>query len=103
MDLLTENFSDEIAQGLDSMDVEPGEGSFTPSEQEEQSSYEKQKASLQTYLDSLPFPCESIGEMHAALETIVGKIAICVKTHSWHVLSTWDQLLLSCVDLPIVC
>lgn len=81
------------------MDVDPLSGSETPSELEELSSYEKQKATLQTYIDSLPYPCESLEEMHQALEDIVGNIAICAKTRNWRVMSTWDHLVLSYVSI----
>ncbi|KAL4243149.1 BLM10 family protein [Abortiporus biennis] len=59
----------------------------------EQSSFEKQRASLQTYLDSLPYECESVEYMQAQLEYIVGKIAVCAMTKNWLVLTTWDGML----------
>lgn len=59
----------------------------------EMSAYDKQRASLQTYLDSLPYECESVEDMQARLEFIVEKIYICGKTQNWLVLSTWDGML----------
>jgi hypothetical protein len=54
---------------------------------------DKQRANLQTYLDALPYQCESVEEMQVQLEYIVGKIAVCVKSRNWLVLTTWDGLL----------
>ncbi|KAH0590354.1 hypothetical protein H2248_000511 [Termitomyces sp. 'cryptogamus'] len=65
----------------------------TPIESVSLSDYEKQLASLQTYLDSVPYATESVDEMHRKLEEIVGKIYIAAKTQNWLVLSTWDGLL----------
>ncbi|KAH9487094.1 Proteasome activator complex subunit 4 [Psilocybe cubensis] len=55
--------------------------------------YDKQRASLQTYLDSLPYECETVEDMQARLEKIVEKIYICAKAKNWLVLSTWDGML----------
>lgn len=68
----------------------------TPAEATEMSSYERQKASLQTYLDSLPYECEPIEEMQARLEEIVGKIFVCAKAQNWLLLTTWDGMLQWC-------
>jgi proteasome activator subunit 4 len=59
----------------------------------EMSAMEKQRASLQTYLDSLPYECESVDEMQAVLENIVGKIVICAQTKNWLKLAIWDEML----------
>ncbi|KAG2149717.1 armadillo-type protein [Suillus cothurnatus] len=59
----------------------------------DRSAYEKQKATLQTYLDSLPYECESIDVMQAKLEYIVGKLIVCAKSKNWLVLTTWDAIL----------
>lgn len=56
----------------------------------EQSAMEEQRASLQTYLDSLPYECETDEEMQTRLEEIVQKIYICAKTKNWLVMSLWD-------------
>ncbi|KAJ7225864.1 hypothetical protein GGX14DRAFT_422660 [Mycena pura] len=50
-------------------------------------------AALQTYLDSVPYTCESPQAMHAKLEQIVAKMHVCIKAKNWPVLSTWDGLL----------
>ncbi|EGO02735.1 hypothetical protein SERLA73DRAFT_102663 [Serpula lacrymans var. lacrymans S7.3] len=54
---------------------------------------DKQRASLQTYLDSLPYECESVDEMRAHLERIVGKLIICAESRNWLVMTTWDAML----------
>ena len=59
----------------------------------EQSAMEEQRASLQTYLDSLPYECETDEEMQTRLEEIVQKIYICAKTKNWLVISMWDGML----------
>ncbi|KAF5375146.1 hypothetical protein D9758_000062 [Tetrapyrgos nigripes] len=59
----------------------------------EQSSYEKQTSVLQTYLNSVPYECESIEDMKKRLEEIVGKIYICAKSQNWLTLTTWDGML----------
>ncbi|KAG2062138.1 hypothetical protein BDR06DRAFT_978583 [Suillus hirtellus] len=60
---------------------------------DEEDTYEKQKATLQTYIDSLPYECESIDVMQAKLEYIVGKLIVCAKSKNWLVLTTWDAIL----------
>jgi len=57
------------------------------------SAYDKQRASLQTYLDSLPYESETVEDMQNRLEGIVEKIYICAKSKNWLVLSTWDGML----------
>ena len=54
--------------------------------------YEKQLASLQTYLDALPYNCESVEDMQDRLEDIIKKLYICAKTKDWTVLTTWDEM-----------
>jgi proteasome activator subunit 4 len=56
-------------------------------------SFESQQAALQSYLDALPYPCESVEEMQAELARIVGRICVCADARNWLVLSTWDGLL----------
>ena len=65
----------------------------SPGEIIDTSAYDKQRASLQTYLDSLPYQCESIEDMQSRLEDIVEKIYICAKSKNWLILSTWDGML----------
>ncbi|TFY56124.1 hypothetical protein EVJ58_g7830 [Rhodofomes roseus] len=64
-------------------------GSLTPG----QSAFERHKASLQTLLDWLPYECESVEDMHANLEYIVSRLAICAETRNWLTLTTWDGIL----------
>jgi proteasome activator subunit 4 len=59
----------------------------------EQTDMEKQLASLKTYVSAVPYECESVEEMQAKLENIVGKIFVCAKAKNWFLLSTWDGLL----------
>ncbi|KAK7468647.1 Proteasome activator BLM10 [Stygiomarasmius scandens] len=59
----------------------------------DQSSYDKQKSYLETYVNSVPYKCESIEDMHQRLEEIVGKIYICAKSQNWLALATWDGML----------
>lgn len=59
----------------------------------DQLALKKQRATLKTYLDSIPYECESEQVMHEKLEDIVGMIAICTKTKNWLLLSTWDGAL----------
>ncbi|KAI0702440.1 ARM repeat-containing protein [Cytidiella melzeri] len=54
---------------------------------------DKSHAVLQSYLGSLPYECESIEDMQAQLEHIVGKIVVCAKSRNWLVLTTWDGAL----------
>lgn len=62
----------------------------------EDSDYDKQVTALQSYLASVPYECESIEEMHAKLEYIVGRILVCAEAKNWLILSTWDGLLQWC-------
>lgn len=71
----------------DSPELESGD--FSPG----QSVYDRQRASLQTYLDHIPYEGESIEEMQSRLEFIVGRISICAQTKNWLVLTTWDGML----------
>ncbi|KZT23745.1 hypothetical protein NEOLEDRAFT_1135845 [Neolentinus lepideus HHB14362 ss-1] len=59
----------------------------------DEAAYDQQLSSLRTYLTSVPYECESVQDMEAKLEYIVGRIAICAKTKNWLVLTTWDGML----------
>lgn len=59
----------------------------------EQSAHEGRLTSLQTYVNSVPYECESIEEMQAKLEDVVVKIMICAEAKNWLTLSTWDGVL----------
>jgi len=65
----------------------------TPGETTDAAAYEKQLASLQTYINALPYNCESVEVMQDRLEDIVEKLYICAKTKNWTVLTTWDGML----------
>ena len=62
----------------------------------EQATIVKQRASLQTYLSSLPYNAESEEDMQARLEFILGRIIICAEAKNWLVLTTWDGVLQWC-------
>jgi proteasome activator subunit 4 len=62
----------------------------------EEAVIEKQRASLQTYLASLPYDAESEDEMRSRLEFILGRIVICAEAKNWLVLATWDGVLQWC-------
>jgi hypothetical protein len=62
----------------------------------EQATIVKQRASLQTYLSSLPYNAESEQDMQALLEYILGRIIICAEAKNWLVLATWDGVLQWC-------
>jgi proteasome activator subunit 4 len=65
----------------------------TPGDSADPSAYEKQLASLQTYLNALPYNCESVEDMQDRLEDILEKLFVCAKTKNWTVLMTWDGML----------
>ncbi len=62
----------------------------------EQVTIVKQRASLQTYLSSIPYNAESEEDMQARLEFILGRIIICVEAKNWLLLATWDGVLQWC-------
>ncbi len=62
----------------------------------EQATIVKQRASLQTYLSSLPYNAESEQVMRERLEFILGRIIICAEAKNWLVLATWDGVLQWC-------
>ncbi|THH18097.1 hypothetical protein EW146_g2829 [Bondarzewia mesenterica] len=54
---------------------------------------ERQRASLLTYLSSVPYQCETPEEMQEKLEFIVGKLAVCIESKNWLVLATYNGAL----------
>ena len=62
-------------------------------ENSESSDLETQHASLNSYLDSVPYTCESVEEMHVKLQGIVSQIEVCVKSGDWLSLCNTDNLL----------
>jgi proteasome activator subunit 4 len=62
----------------------------------EEAAMEKQRASLQSYLSSLPYNAESEEDMRTRLEFILGRIIICAEAKNWLVLATWDGVLQWC-------
>ena len=67
-----------------------------------QGQMEKQLESLKSYLDALPYECETPEEMQTKLEFIVGKIDVCVRSKNWSLIPNWSHLLHWCV-IPTVC
>lgn len=82
------------------LDMEDDEASSLSSTQEgdEQSWLEEKRESLQTYLDSIPYECESPQEMQEKLEFIVGRLYIAAKAKNWQLVTSWDGLLQWCVS-----
>lgn len=86
---------------LDRMEDDDFSGLETPPEIDSpsaaQGQMEKQLESLKSYLDALPYECETPEEMQTKLEFIVGKIDVCVRSKNWSVLPNWSHLLHWCV------
>ena len=68
-----------------------------------QGQMEKQLESLKVYLDALPYECEAPEEMQAKLESIIGKIDVCIRSKNWSLLPNWSQLLHWCVVSATYC
>ena len=81
------------SSGMDEDDISVPDSPSSESGTPYPDALEKQRASLQSYLNALPYKCESPEEMQAKLEHIVGRIAICAETKNWLVLTTWDGML----------
>ncbi|KAG7099513.1 hypothetical protein E1B28_001358 [Marasmius oreades] len=64
-----------------------------PDEMSYPASNDKESLALQSYLDSVPYACESNEAMQAKLDEIVGKIFICARTQNWFTMTTWDGML----------
>lgn len=84
---------------MDADDVSAPDSPF--GETLEDDDYEKQVSALQSYINSIPYQCESIEEMQAKLEYIVGRIVVCAQAKNWLVLSTWDGLLQWCAYMHV--
>lgn len=79
--------------GMDDDDISVPDSPSSESGMLSPDALERQRASLQTYLNALPYECESPEDMQARLEYIVGRICICAETKNWLVLTTWDGML----------
>ena len=90
-----------LRQRPDKMEDDDFSGLETPQEIDSpsaaQGQMEKQLESLKVYLDALPYECEAPDEMQTKLESIVGKIDVCVRSKNWSLLPNWSQLLHWCV------
>ena len=81
------------ALGMDEDDISVPDSPSSESGILSPDALEKQRASLQSYLNALPYECEPPEEMQAKLEHIVGRICVCAETKNWLVLTTWDGML----------
>lgn len=66
-------------------------GIATPDSNEDSVAYDTK--SLETYVASVPYKCESIPQMHSKLQWIVGRLLVCVKSRDWHNVHSCDSLL----------
>ena len=63
----------------------------------------KQEAALKTYIDSVPYDCESPEEMEKVLSSIVSKIYVAAKSNRVEILRKLDEALNTLVShLPVV-
>ena len=53
----------------------------------------KQLKSLESYVNSLPYTCETQEEMDVKLNLIVERLVICAKTANWAAMIGWDSSL----------
>lgn len=53
----------------------------------------KDLKTMDSYLKSLPYGCESTPEMQEKLRVIVEKLYVCVQTNSWSPSVGWDHML----------
>jgi proteasome activator subunit 4 len=44
---------------------------------------------LASYLNSVPYKCESNDDMQQKLQFVVGRIVLCAQSRDWRSLSTW--------------
>lgn len=74
--------------GADSQPESPGidSGTLSP-DSAEQSLFDKQRTILQTYVDSVPYECESIEVMNEKLKGIIEKVLLCANVGDWVSLS----------------
>ena len=82
--------------GMDEDDISVPDSPSSESGTLSPDALERQRASLQSYLNALPYECEEPDEMQAKLEHIVGRISVCAETKNWLVLTTWDGMLQWC-------
>jgi proteasome activator subunit 4 len=76
------------------LDMEDDDASILGSQDEDEQSWlDGKRESLQTYLDSVPYKCESFEEMQDKLEFIVSRLYIAAKAKNWQLVTTWDGLL----------
>ena len=74
--------------GADSQPESPGidSGTLSP-DSAEQSLFDKQRTILPTYVDSVPYECESIEVMNEKLKGIIEKVLLCANVGDWVSLS----------------
>lgn len=85
-----------IGEDMDDEDISmaetPVDASSVSPDSEQQSALEKQHATLKTYLDSVPYKCETPEEMDTKLAEIVDKIFLCATSGYWHLLPGWNEV-----------
>ncbi|KAH7915111.1 armadillo-type protein [Hygrophoropsis aurantiaca] len=92
-------FAEELGIDVEAMDtdgigfIDDSPADEYPASLADQSSFDKQKLALQTYVDSLPYKCESVEEMQTKLEHIIGKLLVCAEAKNWPALTEWDAML----------
>ena len=74
-------------------------GVATPASYEDSVVYDTK--SLETYVASVPYKCESIPEMHAKLHWIVERLLVCVKSRDWSNVHACDSSLHWLVSLSL--
>ena len=75
-----------------SMAETPVDVSSVSPDTEEQTVLEKQYATLQTYLNSVPYKCETPEEMEMKLAEIFDKMFLCAQSNNWHLLPGWNDV-----------
>ncbi|KAH8835430.1 hypothetical protein DL96DRAFT_1675460 [Flagelloscypha sp. PMI_526] len=60
---------------------------------------DSQLSAIHSYTRTVPYPCETVEEMHKQLGKIVGKIFVCVASKNWPLLTTWDGSLQCWIEL----
>ena len=66
-------------------------GASTPNPDEDSLAYDTK--TLETYLTSVPYACESIPEIHAKLQWIVARLLVCIKSKDWTNMPTCDNMI----------
>lgn len=95
--VLTPSAMDDDQLSAPGTPVSDGNGGGTTPGNPEQTPYDKQLASLRTFLASVPYECESVEDMELHLANIVDKLHAVTLARLWHLLPGWNELLVACV------